>query len=138
MQVIMNIASITGKAAAASRTGQALRLTVQIALLIGVSQLADLAVSAMHLPVPSNAVGMLVLFLLLLYGVLPLEHVNAGAALFVRHLAFFFIPIAVGLMAYRDLLATTGLALLLVIAASALVGILVAGLVVQLLKRVRP
>jgi holin-like protein len=132
----VNIASITGKAAAASRAGQALRLTAQIALLIGVSLLADLAVSAMHLPIPSNAAGMLVLFLLLRYGVLSLEQVNAGATLFVRHLAFFFIPIAVGLMAYRDLLATAGLALLLVIAASALVGILVAGLVVQLLKRV--
>jgi putative effector of murein hydrolase LrgA (UPF0299 family) len=41
-------------------------------------------------------------------------------------------------MAYRELLATTGLAMLLVIAASALVGMLAAGLVVQLVKRLRP
>ena len=114
------------------------RLVVQFTLLIGVSQLADLAAAAMRLPVPSNAVGMLALFLLLRYGVLHLEQVSAGAALLVRHLAFFFIPIAVGLMAYRELIATTGIALLLVIGASALVGMLVAGLVAQLLKRVRP
>lgn len=130
-------AGTTGKAGDVDRTRQALRLGVQFILLVAVSQVADLAVKAMHIPVPSNAVGMLVLFLLLHYGVLHLDQVDAGAALFVRHLAFFFIPIAVGLMAYRELLATTGVALLLVIAASALVGMLVAGLVAQLLKRLR-
>jgi len=134
----MNATGTTDKRAPVDRTGQALRLGIQFVLLVALSQLADLAVTAMHLPVPSNAVGMLVLFLLLHYGVLHLDQVDAGAALLVRHLAFFFIPIAVGLMAYRELLATTGVALLFVIAASALVGMLVAGLVAQLLKRLRP
>ena len=128
----------TGKAAAVDRAGQALGLVVQLALLVALSQLADLVVRVLQLPVPSNALGMLALFLLLQYGVLHLGHIDAAAALFVRHLAFFFIPIAVGVMAYRELLATTGAALLFVIAASALVGMLVAGLVVQLLKRLRP
>ena len=122
----------------ASRTRQALRLAVQFFLLVAVSLFAELAVASIHLPVPSNAVGMLLLFLLLQSGLLDLELVNAAAALLVRHLAFFFVPIAVGLMAYRELLATTGLALLLVIAASALVGMLAAGLVAQLVKRLRP
>ena len=131
----MNIAKIIGKAASAGRNETPLRLIVQFLLLVAVSQVADLAVAAMRLPVPSNAVGMLVLFLMLHYRVLHLEHVNAGATLLVRHLAFFFIPIAVGLMAYRELLATTGLALLLVIAASALVGMVIAGLVAQLMKK---
>jgi holin-like protein len=134
----MNITRIIGKANPVASAEQALRLAAQFLLLIAVSQRADMAVAAMHLPVPSNAVGMLALFLLLQYRVLHLEQVNAGAVLLVRHLAFFFIPIAVGLMAYRELLATTGLAMLLVIAASALVGMLAAGLVVQLVKRLRP
>ena len=131
----MNIAAIIGKAASAVRTEKTLRLAVQCLLLVAVSHAADLAVAAMRLPVPSNAVGMLVLFLLLHYRVLNLEQVNAGATLLVRHLAFFFIPIAVGLMAYRELLAATGLALLLVIAASALGGMVIAGLVAQLMKK---
>ena len=131
----MNITGIIGKFGPPGRTGQTLRLAAQFILLIGLSLLADLVVAAMHLPVPSNAVGMLALFLMLHYRVLHLEHVNAGAMLLVRHLAFFFIPIAVGLMAYRELLATTGIALLLVIGVSALVGMLLAGLVAQLLKR---
>ncbi len=131
----MNITGIIGKSGPPGRSGQTLRLVVQFIVLIAVSQVADLAVAAMHLPVPSNAVGMLALFLMLHYRVLHLEQVNAGATLLVRHLAFFFIPIAVGLMAYRELLVTTGVALLLVIGASALVGMLLAGLVAQLLKR---
>ena len=134
----MNITEIIGKESAAGRAGQALRLGIQFIVLVALSQLADMAVAAVHLPVPSNAVGMLVLFLLLRYDVLHLEQVSAGATLLVRHLAFFFIPIAVGLMAYRELLATTGLALLLVIATSALVGMLAAGLVAQSVKRLHP
>lgn len=130
----VHIAETTGKAAAVDRARQALRLGVQFLLLVALSQTAELIVTAMHLPLPSNAVGMLALFLMLHYGVLHLGHVDAGAALFVRHLAFFFIPIAVGLMAYRELLASTGVALLFVIAVSALVGMLVAGLVAQRLK----
>jgi holin-like protein len=132
------MAEIVGRTASAWRAAKPLRVAVQLVVLVAVSQVADLVVGAMRLPVPSNVVGMLVLFLLLQYGVLHLEQVSAGATLLVRHLAFFFVPIAVGLMAYRELLATTGVALLLVIAASALVGMLVAGLVAQLLKRVRP
>ncbi len=131
----MNITGFVGKTAPDGRIGRVMRVTIQFVLLVAISQLADLVVGTLNLPVPSNAVGMLVLFLLLYYGVLGLEQVNAGAALLVRHLAFFFIPIAVGLMAYRDLLATTGLALLLVLVVSALVGMLVAGLVTQLLKK---
>ena len=134
----MNLTGIIGKAEQAGRTRQALRLTFQFTILVAVSQLAELAIAAFQLPVPSNAVGMLVLFLLLRCGVLHLEQVNIGAAVLVRHLAFFFIPIAVGLMAYRELLATNGLALLFIIATSALVGMLAAGLVAQLLKRLRP
>jgi holin-like protein len=136
-----DIAHATETAAEApvvTRTTRALGVTVQLVLLVALSQLAELAVRAMHLPVPSNAVGMLMLFLLLHHGILRLGQIDAAAALFVRHLAFFFIPIAVGLMAYRELLATTGTELLIVIAASALIGMLAAGLVVQLVKRVRP
>lgn len=131
----MSIIGIVGKAASTWRTERALRVAIQFAVLVAVSLVAELVVGGMQLPVPSNAVGMLLLFLLLQCGALPLEQVSAGAALLVRHLAFFFIPIAVGLIAYRELLATTGLALLLVIAASAIVGVLVAGLVAQVLKR---
>ena len=133
----MHSTGIMGKSGPPGRAGQTLRLAVQFFLLIALSQLAELAVAATHLPVPSNAVGMLALFLMLHYRVLHLEQVHAGATLLVRHLAFFFIPIAVGLMAYRELLATTGIALLLVIGVSALVGMLLAGLVAQLLKRLR-
>jgi holin-like protein len=132
----MNVSSMQ-KSAQVLHSGQALRLGLQFLLLVGISQLADIAVSVLQLPVPSNAVGMLLLFLLLHYGVLRLDYVNTGAALLVRHLAFFFIPIAVGLMAYRELLATTGLALLVVIALSAVIGMLVAGLVAQQIKRSR-
>ena len=133
----MDTTGTAAKPALPRRVGQGLRIAAQLILLVALSQLAEIVAVALRLPVPANAVGLLVLFLLLYCGVLRLEQVDTVSALLVRHLAFFFIPIAVGLMAYQELLATNGLALLLVIGVSALVGMLVAGLVVQLAKHLR-
>ena len=87
---------------------------------------------------PSSVAGILGLYIVLHAGLLRVEHVERGAALLVRHLGLFFVPIAVGLLAYRDLLAAAGLGLLTILVVSAGIGIVVAGLLVQLLKGRQP
>jgi holin-like protein len=77
------------------------------------------------------------LFALLTFGVIRLEWVEAGASLLVRHLAFFFIPIAVGLMAFEDLFVSHGVAIVVTLIVSAVIGICVAGLTSQVLTRRR-
>lgn len=78
-------------------------------------------------PVPGNLLGMLILLALLLTGVLKLDWIEAGASLLVRHLAFFFVPITVGLMGFTSLFLDHGWALLATVIASTVVGIGVAG-----------
>ncbi len=92
----------------------------------------------MVLPIPGNLVGMMTLYALLALGIVKLAWFETAGSLLIRHLAFFFVPITVGLMNAGYLLAVRGLAILLILAVSAAVGILLAGWVSQVLLRKSP
>ncbi|MET1030651.1 CidA/LrgA family protein [Domibacillus tundrae] len=98
---------------------------IQIACLTALYQLSVWTVSVLHIPIPASVFGMLTLLLLLLTGIVPDRFIGSGAAFLNKHLAFFFIPIAVGLMAYGDLIRSDGLALFLMIAGSSIIGLLI-------------
>lgn len=103
---------------------QWLKIILQITLLWVIFMVGNTAVSYLHIPLPGNVLGMLLLFALLLLGVIPLKWLEDGASLLLKHMAFFFIPIAVGLMAWGQLFITQGIPLILVIMGTALVTIL--------------
>lgn len=102
-------------------------LALQFAGLIALDRVAIVLTPHLLLPLPSNLVGMLLLALLLLTGLVRESWLGQAAVLFQRHLAFFFVPIAVGLLAYGSLLRQHGLMLLLVILVSTAAGIAAAG-----------
>lgn len=108
-------------------------ILAQIGALLLINQAGYAVAAALHLPVPGNLLGMLFLLALLAIGVIPLRWIEASASLLIRHLAFFFIPITVGLMGLADLFVANGPAILLTLVLSAALGIWVAGLVAQML-----
>ena len=110
-------------------------LALQVLGLVALNIAGEYLASWMHLPLPGNLVGMLILLALLSTRVVRVEWFAASAAIFTRHLAFFFVPIAVGLMAYGTLLRTEGAAILATLIASAVVGIMVTGGTVSRLLR---
>jgi holin-like protein len=89
--------------------------------------------TTLHLPLPGNLVGMLLLLALLATGALPLRWIEGSATLLTRHLAFFFIPITVGLIGFADLFLDKGPAILVTLVLSAAAGICVVGLSAQTL-----
>jgi holin-like protein len=105
----------------------ALKIGAQIGALLALSKLGAALTAWLGLPLPGNMVGMVCLFALLATGLVRLEWVESGAGLLLRHLAFFFVPIAVGLMGLGQVWRTSGAALLAILAASAAVGILSSG-----------
>lgn len=125
--------------AAARRAGRALgagaRLVGQCAILWLVYVAADRLVRVARLPVPANLVGVLLLLLLLATGIVRPAHLAGVAGLVGRHLAFFFIPLVVGLMAWGDLLAASGAVLAGSILGGALASLAAAGLAAQRLGR---
>lgn len=86
-------------------------------------------------PIPGNLVGMIGLYLLLSCGLVKLAWFDATGSFLIKHLAFFFIPITVGLMDADDLFAAYGLEIALVLVVSAAVGILLSGVVAESVAR---
>ena len=108
-------------------------LAGQVGLLGAIFAVSNVVVTRLHLRVPGNIVGMLLLLALLSTGLVQERWVAAAAGLLTKHLAFFFIPIAVGLMDWGGLLWQVGHWLLLAIVVSSIVGIVTSGGLIQLL-----
>ena len=115
-------------------------------LVIIISQLAFLALinragymlaHVLSLRLPGNLVGMLILFALLSGRLIRLEWIEEGASILTRHLAFFFIPIAVGLIAFKEVFLQHGLAILGTLIVSATAGILLCGFIAQAFKEAK-
>ncbi len=108
-------------------------IILQLCLLWFLNELGYFLVEALNLPLPGNVLGMVILFGLLMTGVVSLKWVEEASSFLIKHLAFFFIPIAVGLMNFGPLFFQNGIFLVIVIIGSAAVGIYVTGLVSQVL-----
>ena len=103
-------------------------IVMQIVALVAISQAGYAVAAALQLPVPGNLVGMLFLLGLLATGLVRLTWIETSASLLTRHLAFFFIPLTVGLLGFVELFLDNGPAILAVLIVSAGIGISVAGL----------
>ncbi|KMY53939.1 hypothetical protein AC623_08150 [Bacillus sp. FJAT-27231] len=106
----------------------------QLAFLWLIYQLGQLLSESFHLPVPGNVLGMIILFLLLSFNIVKINWVEKGALFLNKHLAFFFVPIAVGLMTYTSLLKESGLALAVILFGSSIIGMALTGGVSQFLS----
>ena len=90
---------------------------------------------ASGLPVPGNVFGMLLLFLLLLCGIVKLRHIQDAADFLLKHMLFFFVPIAVGLMNWGAVFYDYGVVLALALLAGAVLPFFVVGALVQLIYK---
>jgi len=106
----------------------------QLALLALINRAGYMLAHRLSLRLPGNLVGMLILFALLSSRLVRLEWIQDGATILSRHLAFFFIPIAVGLIAFKEVFLQHGLAILCTLIVSATVGILLCGFIAQAFK----
>ena len=70
------------------------------------------------IPIPSAMVGLLLLFLSLLLGIIKLEWVEQGGNWLLAELLLFFIPSAVGIVNYDDMLSWQGFMSVLLIGLS--------------------
>ena len=107
----------------------------QLALLALINRAGYMLAHRLSLRLPGNLVGMLILLALLSARLVRLEWIEEGASILIRHLAFFFIPIAVGLIAFREVFIENGFAILGTLIVSATAGILLCGFIAQAFKK---
>lgn len=72
--------------------------------LIGFLLCGEVLENVVHIPLPGNVIGMVMLFAALRFGWLKLDRVQRTAKFLISHMMLFFTPIVVGTMVYTDLL----------------------------------
>jgi holin-like protein len=108
---------------------------VQLAFILGICKMGYVLQDFFSLPIPGNVIGMALLFLLLQLKVIKLHWIELASGFLVKHLAFFFIPIGVGLMEMGGLFKAYGIALLITLLISMVIGLIVSGVTTQKLAK---
>ena len=109
-------------------------MVIQCAIIFGCLALGELVVWLTGIKLPSSMIGMLLLTALLHFRVIRLEQVEGMANFLVKNLGFFFVPAAVSLMLFFDIIRAQWLPILLASALSTMLVIVVTGWVHQLMR----
>ncbi|ASS96677.1 CidA/LrgA family protein [Peribacillus simplex] len=107
---------------------------VQLIFLLIICKLGYYLAHLLHLPIPGNVIGMILLFGLLQTKVIKVEWIELTSGFLVKHLAFFFIPISISLMTMGWLFIEFGLPLALTLGVSLIFGFIVSAWTVQKLS----
>ncbi len=107
----------------------------QIALLAAIWLLADIAVRTLHLPLPANLTGMLLLLVCILLGVVKAQWFSAGARWLLAEMLLFFVPAVVAVVNYQELLLQEGWRIMVVLIVSTVLVLGTTALVVDRVYR---
>ena len=106
-------------------------IAVQVAILWLISCGAHKLVAVTDIPLPGNVVGLLLTFAALCSGRLPIQMIEKGGGVLLRHMSLLFVPFAAGIGEYAPLLTAHGPAIGTALGFSAAVGYAVTGWVAQ-------
>ncbi|WP_428944954.1 CidA/LrgA family protein [Pantoea sp. FN060301] len=114
---------------------QRVEVPLQVTFYIGFFLMAQWLVDRLHLPLPANIVGMLLLLAMIMLRLLPLKWVRAGARWLLAEMLLFFVPAVVAVVNYMPLLRVEGWRIMLVIGISTLLVLATTALVVDQVYR---
>ena len=108
---------------------------IQLFIIWLIYAISEVIVDFLKLPVPASVFGMILLFLLLCTGIFKVSYIERASVFLNKHLTFFFIPFAVGLMNYGGLIKASGLQLFIIIVGSTIIGLIVTSGLTYVLSR---
>lgn len=112
-----------------------LKLFREALIILGIYLVGELLSSSIHLPIPGNILGMLILFILLCTKIVKVDNISNVTNFLLDHLAFFFIPAGVGLMASLGIIKSTWWQLLIVCILTTTIIIGITGIIVQAISK---
>ena len=118
-----------------SRWHPIVAIVAQITALWAFSEAGGATVAILHLPLPGNVVGMALFFAALAAGLIQERWFVRSGSFLTKHIAFFFIPLVVGIVDYAPLLARSGFAIVVALVTSTVLGIVVTAAIAQRLAR---
>ncbi|GEK30377.1 holin-like protein CidA [Kurthia zopfii] len=114
---------------------KAFRIIIQIIIIYGYLLIGEWITYALHLKIPGSIIALFLLFFSLYFKLIKVEWVEAGAGFLTAELLLFFIPAAVGVINYREILGFTGIKLVLIIFLSTIIVMACTGTVAQLFEK---
>lgn len=111
---------------------------LQVCLLYLLFTIGEFLTNNLNLPVPGGITGLFLLFLLLHLKIIKLQWIDIGATWLLSELLLFFIPSAVGVLQYKQLMGgLQGLKIVLIIVLSTLIVMTFTGLSAEFLSKFR-
>ena len=112
-----------------------MKLLRQLCIIIGICFLGEFLYKLLKIPIPGNVLGMMLLFICLCLGIIKLDMIKEISSFLLDHLAFFFIPSGVALIACINILAGNWIAFFGICFITTIIIMVSTGHSVQLLKR---
>jgi len=112
-----------------------MKLLRQFLIILIICVIGEVLNKVMHIPLPGSIIGMILLFICLLTGLIKIEMIDEVSKFLLDHLAFFFIPSGVGLLAYVGILKENFVSITVICVVTTFLVMIVTGLTVQMIKR---
>jgi len=112
-----------------------LRISFQVAILLGVSMLGNKLMQILNLHLPGSIFGIIFIFILLQTRIIRLQWIEAGANFLIAELLLFFIPSAVGVVQYKQLIVADGMQFGAVILLSTVTVMICTGLLAEFVNK---
>lgn len=92
-----------------------MKMMYQIGILFGVCLLGQAVSVFLPIPFPGSVLSMIILFLLLFFRVIKVDHIQQKADFLLKNMAFFFVPAGIGILSSFDLISGSLFQLLAVV-----------------------
>jgi len=114
-----------------------LKAISQVILLSVIAFAMNRLAAWLHLPIPGSILGIILVFTLLKCKIIRLSWVEEGANWLLAEIVLFFIPIAVGIMEYKNMLLHDGFRIVIVIVISTALVMSATGLIAQQIVKMK-
>ena len=108
-----------------------MKMMLQIGLVFGICLLGQIVAALLPIAFPGSVISMALLFLLLVFKLVKVDHIQKKADFLLKNMAFFFIPAGVAILAQFDAIKNSIPALLAVVVITTLLTFGSTALVVQ-------
>ena len=107
----------------------------QLLIILAFTLAGEVLAKVIPLPIPAAIYGFVLLFVALMTGALKKEQIDETARLLIACLGLFFVPPAVNILAYLDIIKPALIPICIIVLSSLFVVFIVAGLVTQALRK---
>lgn len=112
-----------------------MKLLREMLIVLAIYFVGQFISTALHLPLPGNILGMIILLILLCTKIVKVEQVDTVSTFLLDHLAFLFIPAGVGLLNAVSDLKGNIINLLIIVITSTMVIMASTGIIVQFVMK---